>query len=77
MITESNNCVTIYWRKIMSKCKFRSILTLVLVVTLVIPFFTTTVSADYDNTYSNTGNMRDDIIGVALTQVAYTEGSNN
>ena len=61
----------------MSKQKLRSIITLVLVVTLVIPFFTTTVSAEYENTYSNTGNMRDDIIGVALTQVGYTEGSNN
>ena len=55
----------------------RSILTLILVVTLVIPFFATPVSAAYENTYTNTGNMRDDIIGVALTQVGYTEGSNN
>lgn len=32
---------------------------------------------DHPNTYKNTGNMRADIIGVALTQVGYYEGSNN
>lgn len=61
----------------MTKKHLRSIITFVLIVTLVAPFFTTTVSAEYENTYSNTGNMRDDIIGVALTQVGYTEGANN
>ncbi len=35
------------------------------------------VSAAYENTYSNTGNQRNDIIGVAKTQVGYTEGSNH
>lgn len=35
------------------------------------------VSAAYENTYSNTGNQRNDIIGVAKTQVGYTEGSND
>jgi hypothetical protein len=50
---------------------------MILVVALTIPFFATPVSAAYENTYTNTGNMRDDIIGVALTQVGYTEGSNN
>ena len=35
------------------------------------------VSADYENTYVNTGDMRADIVGVALTQVGYTEGPNN
>lgn len=61
----------------MSNKNLRSIITLVLIVTLIIPFFATTVSAEYENTYTNTGNMRDDIIGVALTQVGYNEGSNN
>ena len=61
----------------MSKKQLRSIFTLLLVVTLIVPFFATPVSAAYENTYSNTGNMRDDIIGVALTQVGYTEGANN
>jgi hypothetical protein len=42
-----------------------------------IPLVATTVSAEYENTYSNTGNMRNDIIGVALTQVGYSEGANN
>ena len=32
---------------------------------------------DHPNTYKNTGDMRADIIGVALTQVGYYEGSNN
>lgn len=34
-------------------------------------------AAAYENTYVNTGNQRADIIGVALTQVGYVEGSNN
>ena len=29
------------------------------------------------NTYVNTGNQRQDLIGVALTQIGYTEGTNN
>ena len=61
----------------MSFKRIRSVVTLLLIVTLIIPFFATPVSAAYENTYSNTGNMRDDIIGVALTQVGYTEGANN
>lgn len=61
----------------MTKHKIRSVITLILIVTLVVPFFATPVSAAYENTYKNTGNMRNDIIGVALTQVGYREGSNN
>ena len=61
----------------MSKKHMRSIIMMILVVALTIPFFATPVSAAYENTYTNTGSMRDDIIGVALTQVGYTEGSNN
>lgn len=61
----------------MFKKQTRSIITLLLIVTLIVPFFATPVSAAYENTYKNTGNMRDDIIGVALTQVGYKEGSNN
>lgn len=33
--------------------------------------------AAHENTYTNTGNQRQDIIGVALTQVGYREGWNN
>lgn len=33
--------------------------------------------AAYENTYVNTGNQRNDIIGVARTQLGYTEGYNN
>lgn len=35
------------------------------------------VHAAYENTYVNTGNQVADILGVALTQVGYTEGANN
>lgn len=48
------------------------ILLLSTICTLFVP-----VQAAYENTYKNTGNMRNDIIGVALTQVGYREGSNN
>lgn len=61
----------------MYKKRIRSVITMILIVTLVVPFFATPVSAAYENTYKNTGNMRNDIIGVALTQVGYREGSNN
>lgn len=33
--------------------------------------------AAYENTWTNTGNQRADIVGVAKTQLGYTEGSNN
>ena len=37
-----------------------------------------TASADeFPNTYINTGNQRKDIIGVALSQIGYTEGADN
>ena len=61
----------------MLKKQFRTVMTFILVITLVMPFFITSVNAAYENTYYNTGNMREDIIGVALTQVGYTEGYNN
>ena len=35
------------------------------------------VAQEYENTYVNTGNQRKDIIGVALTQLGYSEGPNN
>lgn len=41
----------------------------------VLPVFA--AAPEYQNTYINTGNQRADIIGVALTQVGYTEGSSN
>ena len=57
--------------------KFRSFLALLLLLAIMLPLFPATANAAYENTYQNTGNMRDDIIGVALTQVGYREGSNN
>ncbi len=35
------------------------------------------VQAAYENTHTNTGNQRADIIAVAMTQVGYREGDNN
>lgn len=61
----------------MFKKQIRSVLTLVLIVVLMLPFFPMKAHAAHENTYKNTGNMRNDIIGVALTQVGYNEGSNN
>jgi len=61
----------------MFKHRLRSVTVLILIVILALPFFTTPVSAAYENTHKNTGNMRNDIIAVALTQVGYREGSNN
>lgn len=61
----------------MLRKQIRSVAMLILTAILILPLFTMTVSAAYENTYTNTGNMRDDIIGVALTQVGYEEGSDN
>ena len=38
---------------------------------------TPVAEAAYENIYQNTGNQAEDLIGVALTQVGYTEGKNN
>lgn len=56
----------------------RSLLLLLLLVLLLTAWMPATVQAEaYENTYANTGDQRADIIGVALTQVGYVEGSNN
>lgn len=52
------------------------LLSLLLSVTLLLGL-AMPVSAAYENTYTNTGDQRSDIIGVALTQVGYREGKNN
>lgn len=57
------------------------LLTLLMVVAC-IPEFSVSVRAEdypttHPNTYVNTGDQRKDIIGVALTQVGYKEGSGN
>lgn len=36
-----------------------------------------TASAAFENTYVNTGNQAEDLVGVAMTQVGYTEGPDN
>lgn len=54
-----------------------SLLLAIIVLLTALPQWAVPVQAAYENTYSNTGNQRADIIGVALTQVGYREGSNN
>ena len=48
---------------------------------LFLPLFCINITAsaanDYSNTYKNTGNERNDIINVAITQIGYCEGDNN
>lgn len=54
----------------------KRIITITLVL-ITIALTAITGFAAYENTYKNTGNQRDDIIGVARTQLGYTEGYNN
>lgn len=53
------------------------LLTASLLLCCLLPGILSANALDYENTYINTGNQRKDIIGVALTQVGYTEGTNN
>lgn len=52
-------------------------LCLLLILALLIPLAVPAQAASYKNTYVNTGDQRKDIIGVALTQIGYTEGPDN
>ena len=54
-----------------------SLLTAIIIMLSLLPALTIPAQAAYENTYKNTGNQRDDIIGVALTQVGYLEGNGN
>ena len=60
----------------MYKRRLSWILTIMVLLTL-LPTWVVPVQAAFENTYTNTGDQRADIIGVALTQVGYREGSNN
>ena len=57
--------------------KLKHILSALLVAIMLVGTIPLSASAAYENTYTNTGNQRDDIIGVAKTQLGYTEGANN
>ncbi len=59
------------------KKRIISILLAVIMLISVLPAGTITALAAYENTYKNTGNQRNDIIGVAKTQIGYREGNNN
>ena len=57
-----------------------SLLMAIIIILSILPQLAMPAHAAYENTYKNTGNQRNDIIGVALTQVGYLEGdgkSNN
>ena len=58
---------------------FVRIASAVLAVLLLLPGILPVYAAApaYQNTYVNTGNQREDILGVALTQLGYREGSHN
>ena len=51
-------------------------LLLALLLGTIIPLLPT-ASAAFENTYVNTGNQAKDLVGVAMTQVGYTEGPDN
>ena len=53
-----------------------TLLLLVILLGVLLPLCPT-ASAAYENTYVNTGNQAEDLIGVAMTQVGYTEGPGN
>lgn len=60
------------------RLKFNRILCFLMMLVLLlscIPQMAMPAKADYENTYSNTGDQRKDIVGIALTQVGYREGS--
>ncbi len=53
--------------------KFTALLSVLVLILSCVPVMT--VSAAYENTHVNTGNMAADIVAVAQTQVGYLEGS--
>ncbi len=55
--------------------RFLCLLLALLMLPMMIPGLVLSVSADYENTYVNTGDQRADIIGVALTQLGYRQGT--
>lgn len=59
------------------KNRVKKSLSLLLAVIMLMCAVSMRGSAAYENTYTNTGNQRNDIIGVAKTQLGYKEGYNN
>ena len=55
----------------------KRIVSVLLVCVMLVPMFAVYSSAAYENTYINTGNQIEDIIGVAMTQVGYKEGNSS
>ena len=62
----------------MTKTNFNKVLSVVLSFMMLIPILPNmgiTVNAAYENTHTNTGDQREDIVAVAKTQVGYHESS--
>ena len=57
--------------------RLTTLLLAIFAVLTLLPQLAMTANAAYENTYKNTGDQRADLIGVALTQVGYREGSGN
>lgn len=57
--------------------RFATIIVLLAVVLGIFLPLSPSASAAFENTYVNTGNQAEDLIGVAMTQVGYTEGPDN
>lgn len=53
----------------------RKFISILLILTLCFATLTVAADAAFENTYKNTGDMAEDIIGVANTQIGYMEGS--
>lgn len=64
----------------MDKCRSKGmalVLAAVLLLGCVQPVVSRAALPDYPNTHINTGDQRADVLAVALTQLGYTEGTNN
>ena len=52
----------------------RAVSAIITVSIIISVIFAVPVHAAYENTYTNTGNQIEDLIGVAKTQIGYKEG---
>ncbi len=60
--------------------KFKKILSVFMsfaLLMILIPDISVKTNAAYENTHTNTGNQREDIVAVAETQIGYQEGTDN
>lgn len=57
--------------------KLMAFLIIFVMMIAVVPNICIIANADYENTHTNTGNQRVDIVEIAKTQIGYHEGANN